>query len=66
MNIAGRDPLRDEGIAYGEKLKEFGNDAELVVLKGLGHGFYTMIHIKETWKYFERFKGWMRKLAERS
>ncbi len=41
---AGRDPLRDEGEAYGKKLQEAGVATEVVRGEGLVHGFLSMIH----------------------
>ena len=41
---AGRDPLRDEGEAYGRKLQEAGVAAEIVRGDGLLHGFLAMIN----------------------
>lgn len=35
------DPLRDEGEAYGMKLKEFGNDATVFRVKDALHGFLS-------------------------
>lgn len=35
------DPLRDEGEAYGEKLKKFGNYAEIYRIPNAIHGFFT-------------------------
>ena len=40
--VAGCDPLRDEGIAYGEELKKAGNNVEIKIFKGQIHGFLTM------------------------
>ncbi|SFP26916.1 alpha/beta hydrolase [Variovorax sp. 770b2] len=41
---AGRDPLRDEGEAYGRKLRQAGVQAEVVRCEGLLHGFLAMIN----------------------
>ena len=35
------DPLRDEGEAYGIKLKEFGNDVKMYRIKDALHGFLS-------------------------
>jgi acetyl esterase len=40
--IAGCDPLKDEGLAYAEKLKKFGNNSEIIFFDGQIHGFLTM------------------------
>ena len=41
---AGRDPLRDEGEAYGRKLQEAGVPTEVVRGDGLLHGFLAMVN----------------------
>ncbi|XP_061173960.1 ethyl acetate hydrolase-like isoform X4 [Saccostrea echinata] len=40
--IAELDPLRDEGIAYHEKLKEAGVKSQLFTVKGVTHGFFHL------------------------
>ncbi|MBA2963653.1 MULTISPECIES: alpha/beta hydrolase [Ramlibacter] len=40
--VAGYDPLRDEGVAYAQKLDEAGNRATLVSFERQIHGFITM------------------------
>ncbi len=40
--LAECDPLYDEGLLYGKKLKKNKVDAEIKVYKGLMHGFLTM------------------------
>ncbi|KAI9926155.1 hypothetical protein MW887_004618 [Aspergillus wentii] len=39
FGIAGRDPLRDEGLFYGKLLTENGVPTKVNVFKGLPHGF---------------------------
>jgi acetyl esterase len=39
---AENDPLRDEGEAYGEKLKQAGINVVIIRYKGVSHGFVTM------------------------
>jgi acetyl esterase len=41
------DPLRDEGEAYGNKLKEAGNKVEVRRINGVTHGFITMDKITD-------------------
>jgi acetyl esterase len=39
---AGFDPLRDEGEAYGERMREAGVDVEIIRFEGVVHGFVGM------------------------
>ena len=49
--VAGCDPLKDEGLAYGEALKKAGNNVETVIFDGQIHGFLTMgARIRDTAK----------------
>lgn len=40
--VAGYDPLRDEGIAYAERLMQAGNNVELTHYEGMVHPFFSM------------------------
>jgi acetyl esterase len=40
--VAELDVLRDEGIAYAERLREADVEAELVIYQGAAHGFWSM------------------------
>ena len=53
------DPLRDEGEAYGEKLKAFGSRVTLYRVKDALHGFFSLplrfAQVKETYGYINAF-----------
>jgi acetyl esterase/lipase len=53
------DPLRDEGEAYGRKLYEFGNEAQVYRMKNALHGFIRLpkhfTHVKQTYELINRF-----------
>ena len=42
VTVAGFDPLRDEGIAYAQRLLEAGVEVELDIHRGLVHAFINM------------------------
>ncbi len=42
VQVAAYDPLRDEALAFGERLLEAGNDAMIVEYHGLAHGYISM------------------------
>ncbi len=48
VTIAGFDPLRDEGLAYAQRLGAEGVPTELVVHRGLIHGFANAVGISST------------------
>ncbi|ROT35094.1 hypothetical protein SODALDRAFT_346625 [Sodiomyces alkalinus F11] len=54
VQVAGLDPLRDEGIAYAEALKAHGVPTTLHVYKGVPHGFYGFPTLDASKQYFSR------------
>lgn len=53
------DPLRDEGEAYGKKLRDFGNAVEIHRLPDALHGFISLKknfpHVKMAYRYINSF-----------
>ena len=53
------DPLRDEGEAYGERLKEFDNYVEIYRMKDALHGFFTLPwpseEVEKSYEYINNF-----------
>ena len=53
------DPLRDEGEAYGERLKEAGNHVEIHRIKDALHGYFALgikqLHVQESFTYINEF-----------
>lgn len=53
------DPLRDEGEAYGERLKEAGNYVEVHRIEEAFHGFFALgirfFHVQESFRIMNEF-----------
>ena len=53
------DPLRDEGEAYGKKLQEAGNYAEVHRIREALHGYFALgikfFHVEESFYYINQF-----------
>lgn len=53
------DPLRDEGEAYGRRLKEAGNQVQIKRIEGALHGFFALgikhLHVQESFCYINDF-----------
>lgn len=50
----GADPLRDEGMAYGQALDSAGADVQIDLYPGLPHGFVLEARLKSGGVFYER------------
>lgn len=53
------DPLRDEGEAYGQRLREAGNEVEVYRMKDALHGFISLpkhfVHVRKSYEIINKF-----------
>lgn len=53
------DPLRDEGEAFGKKLKEAGNDVTICRIPDALHGFFALgikhLYVQKSFEIINRF-----------
>lgn len=63
VQVAGLDPLRDEGFAYAEKLKSAGVKVQLESYAGLPHGFYMITHLPATKSYLDNTVNFIKKVS---
>ena len=61
--IAGADVLRDEGLAYAQRLEEEGNEVEVLVGPGLPHCYYSLFGHPKSGEYYERVLGFIERFA---
>lgn len=61
--IAGYDCLRDEGMAYAERMKTEGVDVELHAYQGMPHCFYGFVDNPKAIDYYERIVGFIKKYS---
>ncbi|PVH73125.1 lipase/esterase [Cadophora sp. DSE1049] len=62
IQIAGADPLRDEGFAYAEKLIHAGVRTTVKVYPGLPHGFYLFPQLDAAREYLQEVSNFVRGL----
>ncbi|CAM1500811.1 Fc.00g099730.m01.CDS01 [Cosmosporella sp. VM-42] len=62
--VAGYDTLRDEGIAYAERLKEEGVDTDLHTYQGMPHCFYAFATHPKAVDYFDQIIEFISKYSE--
>ncbi|KAJ3530541.1 hypothetical protein NM208_g9281 [Fusarium decemcellulare] len=62
IQVAGMDPLRDEGIAYAEALRSDGVEVTLKLYPGLPHAFYIYPNLEPSIEYLESMVEWIDKI----
>jgi acetyl esterase/lipase len=66
LQVAGMDPLRDEGLAYAEKLEVSGVKVQVKRFQGVPHGFYMFLQLKATREYFNNVVTFVKSLNDGS
>ncbi|ROT41549.1 esterase/lipase/thioesterase [Sodiomyces alkalinus F11] len=66
VQVAGLDPLRDEGIAYAERLQAEGVPVELHTYQGMPHCFYMFAAHPKSADYYSRTLEFVKKHAAKS
>jgi acetyl esterase/lipase len=66
VQIAGADPLRDEGFAYAERLMRSGVRTTVRVYAGLPHGFYFFPQLTASRQYLREVCDFIRGLQPAS
>ncbi|KAJ4248459.1 hypothetical protein NW762_012796 [Fusarium torreyae] len=62
VQVAGRDPLRDEGIAYAKRLTDSGVNVTLKLYSGLPHAFHIYPELEATAEYIRAMIDWIKNL----
>lgn len=63
IQVCGMDPLRDEGLAYAEKLEAHGVKVIVKTYQGLPHGFVMFPQLKATGEYLQNVVAFVKNCA---
>lgn len=63
VQVSGFDILRDEGIAYAERMVSEGVAVELHVYQGMPHCAYMFANHPKATAYFDRVLGFVKKYS---
>ncbi|KAE8361109.1 alpha/beta hydrolase fold-domain-containing protein [Aspergillus caelatus] len=64
IQVAGQDPIRDEGLAYCEALEEAGVPVQRKIYAGLPHAFHLFPDLKATTEFYDTIIEWIRTLQD--
>ncbi|RDW74849.1 hypothetical protein BP6252_05991 [Coleophoma cylindrospora] len=62
VQVAGMDPLRDEGFAYAKALRDDGVPVTEYFFPGLPHCFYFFPNLTKTAEYYANIVSWVREV----
>ncbi|KIW23056.1 uncharacterized protein PV07_11288 [Cladophialophora immunda] len=62
IQVAGMDPLRDEGMAYASALEVADVPTTLKIFPGLPHGFIMILTLPQTAEYYRNVVEWISQL----
>ncbi|KAI1275973.1 Alpha/Beta hydrolase protein [Xylaria sp. FL0933] len=62
LYVAGQDPVRDEAVAFAEKLKKSGREVDLIMYPGVPHVFAAFDDLHETKQFWRDCQNGIRAL----
>lgn len=63
VTACGCDPLRDDAMAYAERLQEEGGEVELVTFAGLPHALYLLPQHPKAQEYYDNIIAFTKKFS---